>query len=70
MTKVCHGPFNSAMSLSKQGQVKITFVLFWIMDHPNTSAKNLHENHNKNKRWRGKRLHFPEINSTGIEENI
>ena len=32
---------------------------------PFTSAiSNPHENHNKNKRWRAMRLHFPDINGT------
>ena len=49
----------------KDEQVYISPVLFRIVDFANTSANlHLHENHNKNKRWCGMRLHFPDINGT------
>ena len=49
----------------KDEQVNISPVLFRIVDFANTSANlHLHENHNKKKRWRGMRLHFPDINGT------
>ena len=49
----------------KDEQVNISPVLFRIVDFANTAANlHLHENHNKKKRWRGMRLHFPDINGT------
>ena len=49
----------------KGEQVNCSLIPFWIVDFANTSANsNLHENHNKNKRWRAMRLHFPDINGT------
>jgi len=49
----------------KDEQVNISPVLFRIVDFANTSANlHLHENHNLKKRWRGMRLHFPDINGT------
>ena len=51
--------------IQKVNKSLLALFSFEVVDFANTSANlHLHENHNKNKRWRAMRLHFPDINGT------